>query len=68
MRGLTTCGHVKTFSPVIVSTDGSSKAHCFANGNIADTATENNEITTTISQITISQKQRTREPSNSSST
>lgn len=41
MRGLTTCGHVKTFSPVIVSTDGSSKAHCFANGNIADTASKN---------------------------
>lgn len=35
---LTTCGHVKTFSTVIVSTDGSSNAHCFANGIIADTA------------------------------
>jgi len=35
---LTTCGHVKTFSPVIVSTEGSSNAHCLANGTMADTA------------------------------
>lgn len=38
LRILTTSGHVKTFSPDIVSIDGSSKAHCFATGNIADTA------------------------------
>ena len=38
MRGLTTCGHVKTFSPLIISTDGSSNAHCFANCSIGDTA------------------------------
>lgn len=37
MRGLTTCGHVITFSPVIDSIDGSSNAHCFASGSIADT-------------------------------
>ena len=37
MRGLTTCGHVKMFSPSIVSTHGSSNAHCFANGTMADT-------------------------------
>ena len=40
IRGLTTCGHVKTFSPVIVSTHGSSNAHCFASGNMADTASK----------------------------
>ena len=34
---LTTCGHVKIFSPTIVSTHGSSNAHCLANGNMADT-------------------------------
>ena len=38
---LTTCGHVKTFSPVIVSTEGSSNAHCLASDTMADTATEN---------------------------
>lgn len=37
-QALTTCGPVKTSSPDIVSTDGSSNAHCLANGNIADTA------------------------------
>jgi hypothetical protein len=41
VRRLTTCGHVNTFSPDIDSTDGSSNAHCFANGNMADTATKN---------------------------
>lgn len=49
-RGLTTCGHVKTFSPVIVSTDGSSNAHCLASGIIADTATNN--MTFARSQVT----------------
>ena len=36
-KELTTCGHVKTFSPLIVSTDGSSNAHCFAKGTNGDT-------------------------------
>lgn len=30
-------GQVKTFSPLIVSVTGSSKAHCFASGMSADT-------------------------------
>ena len=34
---LTTCGHVKTFSPLIVSTNGSPNAHCFAKGTNGDT-------------------------------
>jgi hypothetical protein len=34
---LTTAGHVKTFSPLIVSTEGSMNAHCFARGIIEDT-------------------------------
>ena len=34
---LTTVGHVKTFSPLIVSTEGSMNVHCFARGIIQDT-------------------------------
>lgn len=40
ISGLTTCGHAKTFSLVIVSTEGPTNAHCFANCTMADTATK----------------------------
>lgn len=35
---LTTCGDAKTLSLLIVSRQGSSNSHCFANGIMADTA------------------------------
>ena len=42
-KELTTCGHVKTFSPLVVSTDGSSNTHCFVKDtNYGDTEIDRN--------------------------
>lgn len=45
-------GHVKIFSPVIVSMHGSSNALCFASGSMADTAfIDNNDIFSIFKQV-----------------
>lgn len=57
VTGLTTCGHVKTFSPLIVSTDGSSNAHCFAKGSKGDTeVNKSNQATRPNNLITTNKK------------